>query len=171
MTSAQERKTFSAEERAAIVARLQTEDVAMVAKEIGVNESTLYKWLRAAKSGKPAKVSKKNVSKTPSGRRVFSEKFKQAALKRFAAGESAITVARELGIVDSLLYAWRKAADGQPAPKTNGAKAHTETKAIDASNAVFVSVSLLKKVRDKIDVNDPVHMTAMLVLHTLQGKM
>ena len=41
-------------------------------------------------------------------RRKYSPEFKQAAVQRLVAGESATTIARELKIRRKFLYAWRK---------------------------------------------------------------
>jgi transposase-like protein len=218
---------FTDEEKRKAVARLANESTHDVAKDIGVDQSTLNKWARrngikrkrghpfyddATKRAVVARVMagepRKDVAKETGiatrtitvwknqlagaeqpkeprdlvkgkprvkpyhERRLWTDEEKLAALARVAAGEQKKAVAQDIGVYPTMLRAWERHFSKHPpkrayvrrAPELPGSNRPLE-------KSVASAIALLRGVRGQIDNSDPVHLTAMLVLMTLEGKM
>lgn len=128
--AATKRKTYSAEERKAILAKLgKGKSDEKVAEEEGVGISTLWIWKKAAgmvksngASAAPARKAKRRNTK-----RVYSADFKRRAVDRVLVGranrtESQRKIADDLGIAETMLSAWvRVAGIAKADAPTNGA--------------------------------------------------
>lgn len=176
------------EYRNAALARLVNERPIEIAKSLDISPTMLRRWKLDRDNPRQKKL------------RYFPDEFKRAAVARVIAGESVSEVARELGIVNSILSQWNKKKEFRgrlptnarpappPAPRRGGKKKSYYVKVADrmgtlqASNSgsngsegmhrrVHACVGLLKGIRGKCDNSDPVHLTALLVLATLEGKM
>ena len=89
------------------------------------------------------------------------------AAARYLRGEHVDKVAKAYGVHKSSIYAWAKAyRESEGAKKQKGKAAEAKP-----DRSVATAIALLRQVRGQIDINDPVHLTAMLALQTLEGKM
>lgn len=61
-------------------------------------------------------------------RKQYDDKFKRAAVERTRKGESAVEVAKELKIADSMLYSWRKKFAESTVPEPQPEKPGGRTK-------------------------------------------
>lgn len=145
------------------------------------------------KSATPAKA--KPATNGAQRRRHYTDEFKRGIVQMIERGASAQKVAKRHRLHSGMVSNWRKQyATGKPntharAPKGGdvkkknyyikvadrvalaGQRLGEDSAQPDRVRAVTSSITLLRSVRTKIDVNDPVHLTAMLVLQTLEGKM
>jgi transposase-like protein len=173
-------KTYTDEFKRAAVARLATEKRAGIAKDLKVAPSVIYAWRKKFEAaGEPA------VNGRSSHRR-YPEDFKRQAVARCLVPGDAAKVAAELGITSGMISQWRSAFKGKGNKRGKKAKANGAAKSyyvpvaersqgVATENgmlrAVKASISLLRGVRAKANTEDPVHLTALLVLATLEGKL
>jgi transposase-like protein len=123
-------------------------------------------------------------------RKNYDLKFKNAAVARLG-NETAAQIAKDLGCSPGQVRKWArgeslgeygkglkgkegKAANGVATPKKKSyyvpvAARHSDPQ--DLGRTVSTCISLLKGVRSKCDNSDPIHLTALLVLATLEGKL
>ncbi len=178
---------YSDEYRAAALKRVADGEIrTAVAKDLNISPSLIDRWKQERDNPK---------GPTPGKMRHFSDDFKSAAVERIKRGELAEKISKELGIGSSVLSSWKKKVLGKklstsarprpPAPPRNKRKSYyvpvaervramEDGKAEDSGalqRRIHACVGLLRGVRGKIDTNDPVHLTAALVLATLEGKM
>jgi transposase-like protein len=175
---------YSDEFRNAALARLVNERPFEIAKDLGIVPTMLKRWKDERDNPKERKI------------RYFPDEFKRAAVARVLAGESQSKVAAEIAVGSSVLSGWvrNKQFSGKapthlrpkpPAPpqkrshKKNYyvkvadriAQAKTPENGVNLIRKVHACIGLLRGVRAKCDNQDPVHLTALLVLATLEGKM
>jgi transposase-like protein len=112
-----QKRNFTDEFKRGIVARVKKGEVASkVASEYQLSGSVLRRWMAnevKAKKGKPLRGGGQRkplngVSVGPTGKKAYTEEFQRRAVKRLGAGESAIKLAKELKIHNSMLYSWAK---------------------------------------------------------------
>jgi transposase-like protein len=179
--------TYDDATKRAVVARVEAgEQRKDVAKETGVSTHTITVWKQQLADGSERSqtmAAEKTVKakdlvhgkprvKPYHPRNEYSDEFKLEALARIAAGERKFELAKELGIHASMLRAWEihfkkhppKRAYVRRAPELPGNGRPLE-------KSVASAIALLKSVRGAINMTDPVHTVAMVVLHTLEGKM
>lgn len=177
--------TYDDATKRAVVARVEAgEQRKDVAKETGVSMHTITVWKHQLADG-AERSQTMAAKKTPKGssivkgkprvkpyheRRVWSDEEKLAAVQRVADGEQKVMVAASIGAHASMISAWQKkfkakrAYVKKPVPPMPGTDRPLE-------KSVASSIALLKTIRGVINMNDPVHTIAMVVLHTLEGKM
>jgi transposase-like protein len=170
-------RTYTDEFKRAAVARLANERRADVAKDLDLSPSLLGGWKVKLDGGRPS-----------SDRKQYSEEFKAQAVARIKAPGDMAKIAKELGVSSGMLSNWRtgnKSHRSKTAPKKKAAKvAKKKSYYVPAAEraqgvasesgmmrAVKTSISLLRGVRSKANNEDVIHLTAMLVLATLEGKM
>lgn len=160
---------YSDEYRRAALARLTNETVEGVAKDLTISPTLIRRW-------------KKSMDKPKSAidRRKYTEEFKQKAVARVNAGETAQKVADELKISSGMLSNWRKGKGLKRKKKNYYVKVADRNRPevakgngsdVGIMRRVHACIGLLRGVRKQADNNDPVHLTALVVLATLEGKM
>ncbi|SRR6266403_1476908 len=156
---ASRRRTFSDEQRATILARLINEPVQKVANELAISHSVLRRWMK-----------KENASDRRTKK--YSDEFKWAAINRVKTGERITNVSRDLKITTGMLSNWINGKSGAPGKeRKNAAFKVGNGEDVGMKRRVHACVGLLKGIRAKANNEDPVHLTALLVLATLEGKM
>lgn len=137
------RRTFSDAQKRAAVARVVKggETQTAVWKDIGVNSSVLSRWIRQLSA------SVKKSPTVPTHIRVRPPAPPANKKKNYY-----VPVAEGV-----------KALEASQSGGGNGAE--------NLQRRIHACVGLLRGIRGKIDTNDPVHLTAALVLATLEGKM
>lgn len=164
-----------------VVERLKAgEQRKVIAADLKIHPHTITQWKKEAmrdsspdKNAAPPSPGRGKVRVKPyHERRAHSEEFKREVLARLAAGERKFELAAELKIVPSLIRQWEKRY-GLPTVKRAYVRRAPELPGTDRpiEKSVSTSISLLKSVRGQCNNTDPVHLTAMLVLLTLEGKM
>jgi transposase-like protein len=177
--------------RNAALARLANETTHAIAKDLDIFPTLIDRWKQEKERPNPPKASKV---------RHFDNVFKLAAVKRVQAGEKQERVAEDLSIGSSVMSTWMKKFSGKrnahtlspkarpkppPAPRMKNGKKQYYVKVADRAvlaqpqengganlmRKVHACVGLLRGIRAKCDNQDPVHLTALLVLATLEGKM
>lgn len=171
---ASKRRVFSDEFRATVVERLKKEPISALRKELDLHDSVMRRWSKEA--GAVRQLEKKS----------YSDDFKRQAIARVKGGERIFVVAKELGITGGMLSNWIHGKQGAPKKKTNYYVKVSDRKERKANGAageesaaddlnmkrrVHACVGLLRGIRAKANNEDPVHLTALLVLATLEGKM
>lgn len=153
------------------VARLMNETAQKIADDLGLWPSQLRTWRESLKN--PNRIT----------RGVYSDEFKRSAVQRVERGEAVLDVSRELGINNSMISQWRKKFSSTPGARRGPYNTkHAQTLNGHAEGggggenrqilrAVNAAIGLLRGIKPKVDINDPVHLTALLVLNTLEGKM
>lgn len=153
------------------VARYPAESTNDIIKDLKISRSMLSRW-------------RKQYGSAATYRKKHTDAFKSNAVMRVLRGETNGKVSSELGINTGLLSTWVKnyqATDQQrlarkknyyvPVAKRN-MEADVEAKgASELKRSVMSSIQLLRGIRPKCNNSDPIHLTAMLVLATLEGKM
>jgi transposase-like protein len=98
-----------------------------VAHRLDLSPSVVQRWVRLSKDPPLEKDEKALIKKTvaavmnkpagvttlPSGRRLYSQEFRLAAVARVKAGERPAVVAKELGLGNSILYVWVRELGGK----------------------------------------------------------
>lgn len=154
----------------AAIARSPAETFTAIGKDINVSPSLIASWKR-----------KMEGKQGPLTKRKYTDDFKRAAVARIAAGESPSKLKIELGVTSGMLSNWQKAFKGKKGSKLIKAEKRPYNRQVPPAavtngsgppnKAVMSSIALLRQVKGQINVSDPVHLTAMLVLQTLEGKM
>lgn len=174
------------------IARLENEKRMDVAADLGVYPGLLTAWKAAfaagtlPSSGGGPLPKQSNIKR----RKKYSPKFKAdavALIKKIGL----VNAAKKVRIHSGMLSNWRSTAEGRntgshgkAAKKKIGQKKsyyvpvakrreveQTQSAQPERAIAVTHAVTLLRGVRSKVDVGDPVHLAAMLALATLEGKM
>lgn len=168
------RKHYTEEFKSAAAARVRAgETGAQVGKDLGVHPSVVRAWAKGVKI-----IASKGKARPPK-KHAKGEKYDSAFRARVMAelGKGELRpgdVAKKFSIHPSVIYYWtsghkkKKEKYAAKVAKANGAE-----HAAPGGNgrSVHSAISLLRGVRSRVDVNDPVHLTAMLALSTLEGKM
>lgn len=167
---------YTDEFKRAAVARLVNERPVDIVKDLGIAKSLLRGWkakFSQPKGGEPL-------------RKAYTDDFKRKAVQRVEKGERIKDVSEELGIHTSMVSQWRKRFGKKPpagkarGPYETGKRPYLRPAEKLMTNgsgdkalmrAVNASIGLLRGIKGKADINDPVHLTALLVLNTLEGKM
>ena len=165
---------ISDEIKQAALERLKAgETPTVVAKALGgIHRTTVSGWRKQITNVKAAP--KKKNKRAPIKPARIADAIKIKALERLASGkESAVEIAADIGVSAAGLYYWRNHSKVGRAPATPKANGHAKPngEAAPHSRAVHSAIGLLRGVKGKIDISDPVHLTAMLVLQTLEGKL
>lgn len=154
--------------------------VAVLAKELGITETTLYNW-RAAAAGKPyGRRKAPGKRKGKPARRGYPDAFKLEAVRRWDAGGERLTdIALDLDIVPSLLARWRREVRaGKFAAGKSSTAGPKSTPKSTASNRVMDAIVFLRQARDLITASikagtstlgDPVTKYVLFALDSLEG--
>jgi len=104
-----QKRQFSDDFKRSIIARVKKgEAAAELAAELAIAPSVIRRWFReGVAKPKSVKGLPKGVTLTAKGRKVYSEEFRRAAVKRMAKG-NLDALASELKIHTSMLYTWAK---------------------------------------------------------------
>jgi len=109
------RRDFTPEFKRAAVARLANQTVAEVSKQLDIHSTVIRRW--ASETPQKKKMASttgiKGVARTATGRKIYSEAFQRAAVARLVKGESAMKIASDLKIHNSMLYGWRNKIAGK----------------------------------------------------------
>lgn len=177
------RRKFDDAFKTAIVARINAgEKVRAVASEIGVVNSVVSRWVvNSKKTGRPTKPrggdmhskGKKKTAPMQKQGRAYPAAFRSMALQRAERLGSVKKAAEDLNMHPSNLYSWIRDAKRAAKSKQKEESAHAAAgmNGNGYTGAVKTVIAMLRGVRGKIDLSDPVHLTAMLALSTLEGKM
>lgn len=194
---ATERRKFTEEFKRGIVKRLATETVRAVADELKIHDSVLRHWKKgtgiANLESRP-----QNTSKHPEAfrREAVRQVYEAGGMLKTVAAELKVApasirkwrgqFAAEKGPRPTIkIGAGLKPRNskGRKVKKKNYyvpvAKRRKLAQLAEAqeaglnggSNDIRACISLLRGIRTKVDTGDPIHLTAMLVLATLEGKM
>lgn len=117
------RREFTADFKHTVVTRVKKggETAGAVASKLKISPSVVRRWVQQdVPKGSRPKTAKgstaiKGVTKSPSGRKVYSEAFQRAAVARLLKGEAAQLIADDLEIHNSMLYNWRDKLAGKKA--------------------------------------------------------
>lgn len=175
--------------KAKAVGMLKNKTAVEVGAELGIKANLIGRWKAEikdprAKHHKKAAAPKRGVIVTSGGRRSYDDAYKaQAAAMVIKRGMPVREVAVSLGVHDTQIREWVRQANGKPLSATRERGLRLE-KLAGASNGyvpvanrnsggvnVAACISMLKGIRTKLNMDDPIHLTAMLVLKTLEGKM
>lgn len=181
-----ERKSYDDAFKRAAVARLGNETRSAICEDLGIHPSMLSNWKDMVEKGKGRPH--RPVKKKAPDRRTYTEAFKYKAIVRVQKGEPQMKVAKQLGISSGMLSNWVHGKTGKH--KGNGTKKNYYVKVKDrglpaplfgksddapdpARRALAIQscISMLKRLKPKLNTDDPVHLTAAVVLATLEGKM
>lgn len=91
-------------------------------------------------------------------RRVFDDEFKRAAVAKVAAGRTAMSVAREIGVAAELLYRWKK---DLAAAKATGQKSVKELEA---------ELRAMRKRAERAEMEAEILKKAVSIFSTSPGK-
>lgn len=186
LSKAGKRENYTPEFKAKVVARAQKESPLAASKAFKLPAEMIRRWV-AAMPG-PA-------SKSFSNKKTYPPELKRAAVARIER-EGLSVVAKDVGIPSGMLANWRTGLAGKRSHKaqrqviTKAKKNYyipvsaraamlTEKRQAGAEDiggrkllrTVHACVGMLRQVRGQANNSDPVHLTAMLVLATLEGKM
>lgn len=178
------RENYTADFKAKAVARAQKESPLAASKALKVPAEMIRRWSREM-PGQQIPVSKKT----------YSPELKRKAVARIDR-EGLSVVAKDIGIPSGMLANWRTGLAGKRShkarrpviskakknyyiPVSQRAAMLTEKRQAGAEDVggrkllrtVHACVGMLRQVRGQANNSDPVHLTAMLVLATLEGKM
>jgi len=176
----EERKSYDAAFKRKAVARMANETREAVAKDLGLHPSMLYDWKKKLEEGKGKSHHKKNG--IPLLRKKYTQAFKDKVIAQVLKAGSQKKVGEKLGLSSGMISNWMKEKKtGQKVSKnTYIKKADRVPVALDFDKppenagramAIQTCMVMLRRIRPKIDSSDPVHLTAMLVLATLEGKL
>lgn len=105
-------------------------------------------------------------------KKVYSEAFKRAAVSRLNAGEPARKLCKELKIVGSMLYGWRKKFD--KIEQTKNAFSKGRRPASPVHDAIIYlrharTAMIEQVVSGQSKLEDPAYLFALLALKSLEG--
>ena len=173
------RKAYDEAFKRKAVARMLNEPRRAIAKDLGIHESMLHEWKRKFEAGKGKNHKKVKVLE----RRKYKQEFKDKVVARILKGEGTTKVAEKLGLSTGMVSNWvkeRKTGSKRVKKQYYIKKADRVPVALDFDKApdnsgramaIQTCMVMLRRIRPKIDASDPVHLTAMLVLATLEGKL
>lgn len=181
--------------RNAALARLGNETVHAIAKDLDISGTLISRWKRDKENPRPRPIGKirrfEDDFKVAAVKRVQAGESQETVAKDLHIGSSVMSswmkkfsAAKKKNAHTLSVHSRPKPP---PAPKRRNKKNYyvkvaDRVGALQASNSgsngsdglhrrVHACVGLLKGVRGKCDNTDPVHLTALLVLATLEGKM
>jgi transposase-like protein len=177
------RKQYTDDFKRAAVARLANETRMDIAKDLGLHVSLISDWKSKFEAGGLG-ARKKIGAKAAPERRSYTYAYKAKAVGLVLSGGTQMGVARKLGISNGMLSNWVSAAKGTPRVKKKNYYVKVADRAAPAplfdkdtpdpgkrALAIQTCIVMLKRLRPQFDTSDPVHLTAALVLATLEGKM
>jgi transposase-like protein len=191
-----QRTKYTESFKAAIVARINKGETAhSVARELKLTRSMLRRWVRQAKPGfvvaterGKAKDAKRVSTKLGSRQARYTDEFKRRAVARLA-NEMRLAVAKDLKVSPQTLTLWKgelatgphsnavintrpyvrkidKIYGDEPTDDDAPVEGHAQLK-----RNIQSCIVALRGIKSQINVADPVHLVAMVVLATLEGKM
>ncbi len=189
------RRKFTEADKAKILNRINKGEIAFrISKELGISTSVLTRWQKAAKPGFVTAAEKgKAKGKPTDGVPVYTPEFKRAAVARLA-NETREEVSKDLKVNKSTLTAWaQKIERGLPlmgigehkkinkrpyvrkVDKIYGDELTDDGAPVEGNSKLKRNIQscivALRGIKSQINVADPVHLVAMVVLATLEGKM
>lgn len=186
---------YSEEFRTTALARLANETRQAVAQDLDISPTLIDRWKRERENPKGPRVGKirhfEESFKRAAVKRVQAGELQDAVAKDLAIGSSVMSAWMKKFRTAKKNNAHTLSVKARPAPPPASKRSHRKSYyvkvadrvgALQASNSgsngteglhrrVHACVGLLKGVRGKCDNGDPVHLTALVVLATLEGKM
>jgi transposase-like protein len=163
------RKSYTKEFKEATLARVAAgEKVPDLTKELGLKRNSINAWLRQKKQGGGIKDSRKGI---------HGEKFKRMLVAKYRAGHKASALGATYSVHPTSIRQWARDLVEAPAEsspviiKKAGYIPVAQRREMSGGANIGACIAMLKHAKTKVNLDDPIHLTAMLVLATLQGKM